>query len=384
MHVTSPSVTGTMVAIGDQHFVTPADYPHDIVLDRCLLDGGNAAHRGVSMHGVNISVVNSMIFGVFKQFQDTQAIGTSRGPGPYTIDNDYLAASGETVLIGGDDPAIQGVIPSDIVISNSYLTKDLAWQASKSSVKTTLEIKNAQRVTVINNVIENAWTDEQTGFLVSYTVRDQSGKAPWSTIQNLRMVNNVLRHGNQAFNILGLDDIKNSTTGVLNASVRMQNVDIENVLAYDIGGAKWGGGSGTRMLFINNGPINFTFSHVTTIGATNGFLGLVPGASNTPSANLQVTCDVFPEGTYGISGNGSVSMGLPSWTAGVDAASVFDYVAIDPSGAKWKYPGTNTRLAAMTFDASYNAAPPLVCADGKPAGADIAALIAATGADLSK
>jgi hypothetical protein len=149
----------------------------------------------------------------------------------------------------------------------------------------------------------------------------------------------------------------------------------------------WGGGSGTRAVSVNNGPIDVTYAHNTVVGATGGFLSLVLGLSKTPSTNLQVTCSVFPEGSWGISGDGIVSMGAPSWAADVDTTSAFDWNAIYSTGTtnKWKYPGTNTRYAPMTFDAAYNGAPALTCQDGKPAGADVARLIAGIpGLDLAK
>jgi hypothetical protein len=387
LHMTSPGTSGTMIAIGDDPFVTLADVPHNITIDRCILDGGNAAKRGISEEGANDSIINSDIFGIMKQGQDTQAIGGSRGPGPYLIQNNYLSAGGETLIFGGDDPKISGLIPSNISILHNYITKDLAWKTISATVKNVVELKNARHVDFEFNTVEHTWVDEQTGWLLVLTVRDQNGTAPWSTLNDITIKSNVFRHGNQGVQILGLDDQKDTTTGLVHPSVRMSGVTIANNLWYDVGTTIWGGNGATRAIIVNNGPVGVTYSHNTVVGTTGGFLALTLGISKTISTGLNLTCNVFPEGNWGISGDGSVSMGAPSWTIGVDPTSVFDWNAIYTTGTtnKWKYPGLNTRYAPMTFSASFVASPPLTCSDGTPVGVNLQSLIAGIpGLDLTK
>ena len=80
--------------------------------------------------------------------QDSQAIAGWNGPGPYTITNNYLEAASENFLLGGADPAIPDLIPSDITFTKNYVTKPLSWRSRTDiNVKNLFELKNAQRVT---------------------------------------------------------------------------------------------------------------------------------------------------------------------------------------------------------------------------------------------
>jgi hypothetical protein len=376
------------IGAGDETQTTLAQVPTHVVIDRCYIHGDptTGAKRGIDMNGADITVSNSWISDIKGKGQDTQALGGVNGPGPFTIVNNELDAAGENVLFGGADPAIPNLIPSDIVISGNTLSKPLEWRTQGWSVKNVLELKNAQRVHIVNNLLEHSWLDGQTGFLLMITVRDQSGHCPWCTVRDVEIDHNVLRHGNQGINVLGLDDTKDAT-GAIRASTRASGINIHDDLIYDIGGSAWGGGT-TVGAIVNNGPINLTFSHLTFVGQTSELLALSLGASKTPAANLQFVCNIVNEGHYGIAG--STTVGLPSWTAGVDAASAFTDNAILPvvtvpgGPRKIAYPAGN-RLAAYTFSSAYAITPPLTCADGKPAGVDVSALLAAMpGLDLSK
>jgi hypothetical protein len=372
------------IGAGDSTQTSLDQVPMHFLIDRCYIHGdpNTGAKRGIDMNGADVTVTNSYIADIKGKGQDTQALGGVNGPGPFVITNNYLEAAGENVLFGGADPNIPNLIPSDITITGNLISKPVAWRTQGWSVKNVLELKNAQRVTIANNVLEYSWLNGQVGYLLMITVRDQSGHCSWCTVQHVEVHHNVLRHGNQGINILGLDDDKDAT-GTVYPSVRASDLSIHDNLIYDIGGSTWGGGT-TVGLIVNNGPSALTVTHNTWSGKTSEALAMTSGVSKTVAAGFQMTCNVLNEGSYGITGDGSTAVGAASWTANVDAASAFVGNQILSGGVrKITYPAGNT-LAAYAFDGSYSAAPPLACADGKPAGADIAALLAATGADLSK
>lgn len=369
---------------GDKTQTSLAQVPVGFVVDRCYIHGDptTGAKRGIDMNGGNITVSNSTISDIKGVGQDTQAIGGVNGPGPFLITNNYLEAAGENVLFGGSDPTIPNLVPSDITIIGNYISKPLAWKTQSWSVKNVVELKNAQRVLIKNNVIENSWTNGQVGYLLVLTVRDQDGNAPWSTIRDVEITGNVIRHGNQGINVLGLDDIANAA-GVLHVSVRMTNVSIHDNLIYDIGGTQFGGGS-THAIAVNNGPINLSFIHNTFVGAVSAGLSLSVGTSKTPAANLQITDNIIPEGNFGVTGDGQ-GLGSASWIACVDAASVFSFNQIikGTSGRNISYPGANL-VGAVAFDATYSPTP-IFPTDGVDAGVNVAAILAAMpGLDLSK
>jgi hypothetical protein len=394
--VSSPGLTGTLLAIASAA-ARLEDVPSDIVVASCWLDGGNACKRGIQVDGARIAVTDSAVFGVAKLGQDTQAIGGAKGPGPFSILNNFLSASGETVLFGGDDPIISALIPSNILIRGNTITKDRAWQKTATSpatgeAKNCLELKNAQHVLIEGNIIENSWSDGQDGHLVLITVRNQNGGAPWSTVSDVEMRYNVCRHGNMGLSVLALDDIvetlagKAVPIGTVRPSVRASNLRFHDNLWYDLARPGFGGGV-TRALFVNNGPLGLQITHETMVGPVSAGLALTLGVSKTPAAGLVVRDCILPEGNYGITGDSTTSPGVPAWTASVDAASVFDnnQMVKTQNARTIKYPGAKTTVGPVTFDAGFGSTPAMVGSDGLAVGADLAKIQQAIpGLDLTQ
>src|SRR5262249_54942763 len=140
----------------------------------------------------------------------------------------------------------------------NHLSKPLCWKADDPSyaghpwtVKNLFELKNARRVAVEGNLFERNWAQAQNGFAILFTVRNQDGTAPWSTIEDVRFQHNVVRMSGSGVNILGRDDAA--------ASGQAVRIAIRNNLFTDIGGGSWGGAgilfqilNGTRDLAIEN------------------------------------------------------------------------------------------------------------------------------------
>lgn len=190
--------------------------PANITLDAVLVHGDplSDSQRGVAANGSNVSILNSRIYEIHGRGFDTQAIGVWNGPGPFRIINTYLEAAGENVMFGGAVPSIPGLIPTDIQILNCYFFKPLSWKPGHPSyagihwsVKNLLEFKNARNVVVDGNTLENCWTDAQIGYAVLFTVRSEDGQALWTTVENVRFTNNLVKNSEQGFQFLGLDAI---------------------------------------------------------------------------------------------------------------------------------------------------------------------------------
>jgi hypothetical protein len=71
--------------------------------------------------------------------------------------------------------------PADI----EKLLADPAFAGVTWSVKNLLELKNARRVTIRGNVLENNWVSAQAGFAILFTVRNEDGAAPWAVIEDV-------------------------------------------------------------------------------------------------------------------------------------------------------------------------------------------------------
>jgi len=213
-----------LIDIGTYDYTSVSQVPHHIIFDRCYVHstGLGRARRGFALNGGETSVINSHVSGFAGEGDETQAIAGWNGPGPMHIINNYLEGGAEVILIGGADPTIPDLVPSDIEIRRNYLYRPPEW-AGKVSIKGSFELKNARRVIVDGNVVEST-TPRMTAFVL--TVRNQSGRAPWSTIQDVQITNNISRHASAGINLLGKDDQF--------PSVQAKNIKISNNLFLDV------------------------------------------------------------------------------------------------------------------------------------------------------
>ncbi len=119
---------------------------------------------------------------------DTQTIGGGLGDkpmGPYKIVNNFLEAAGENILFGG---GYATTTPTDIEIRRNHMFKPLTWMRGQAGyvggadgnpfiVKNLLELKNAQRVVIDGNIMENSWAGfSQVGFAILLTPKNQGGR----------------------------------------------------------------------------------------------------------------------------------------------------------------------------------------------------------------
>lgn len=352
IYIASPGVDGTQIGIADvdPKPTDPAQLPHDIVIDRCWLDGANAAKRGIAAHGNAITLTSSIVDGIFKTGQDTQAFVSHNGGGPFLIEHSYLRASGETILFGGTDPSVPNLVPSDITIRRTYIAKDPAWQAIKGASKNLLELKNARRVLIEQNLFEYSWADAQDGTAVLFTIRNQNGGCSWCTVEDVEFRFNIVRHAANGLSILGHDDCgpnPDCTGSPARPSGRATNLRVHDNLWYAIGTGPYSKpGDSTFALSINDGIALGTFERNTIVGTYSTLLKLSLGKTKTPSTALGVFNNVLYEGKYAIAGD-NLAPGLPSWTPMVDSSSLFGNNLLQRgTGGPYKYPGSNILSAA--------------------------------------
>lgn len=275
--------------------------PHDLILDRCYVHGGpdQEVKRGVALNSARTIVVDSYISECHMKGQDAQAVAGWNGPGPFKLENNYLEGSGENVLFGGADPAIDGLVPSDIEIRCNLFSKPEAWRAGDRStwlVKNLFELKNARRVLVEGNRLENCWANGQVGFAIVLTPRNADGRSPWSTVTDVTIRDNMIVRAANGVNMLGSD------TG--RESGRLERVAIRNNLFDQIGEAAWGGGG---ILFqVLDGTSGVTIDHNT--GLQSGSVLVGEGAAHT---TFVFTNNLAPHNQYGVVGSGA-GVGVPA------------------------------------------------------------------------
>ncbi|HEY6230107.1 MAG TPA: hypothetical protein VIW64_02475 [Pyrinomonadaceae bacterium] len=206
IEIVNASNTGyvtNVVDLGGSDYRELAQFPHHLVFDRCYVysTGLNRARRGFALNSAETSIINSHVSGFAGAGDETQAIAGWNGPGPFHIVNNYLEGAGEVMLIGGADPSIANLVPSDIEIRRNYFRKPKEW-LGRASIKGTFELKNARRVVIEGNLIES----EILSTAIVLTVRNQNGKSPWSTLEDIDVRHNIVRHASSGINILGSDN----------------------------------------------------------------------------------------------------------------------------------------------------------------------------------
>jgi cellulose synthase/poly-beta-1,6-N-acetylglucosamine synthase-like glycosyltransferase len=261
------SFVSTLIQLGDKEASAEA-VPHHLIVDRCYVHGDAriGARRGVALNARDAAVIDSYVSDFKEVGADSQAVSGWNGPGPFKIANNYLEAAGENIMFGGADPKIHDLVPSDIEIVHNHLAKPLRWRKGHPSfegvewtVKNLFELKNARRVLVNGNLLEYNWPQAQNGFAILFTVRNQDGAAPWSTIEDVAFTNNLVRHIAAGVNMLGRDDN--------NPSQQARRIAIRNNVFLDVGGG-WGGG---RLFQLLDGVSGVSIDHNTAF-QTGGVL----------------------------------------------------------------------------------------------------------------
>ena len=169
---------------------TTADH---IIVDRSWFHGAlqDETHVGVSLSGMTNAAVIDSYFSDFHciaitgHCTDAQAINggaSDSQDGPFKIQDNFLEATGEAVLFGGGKATAS---PADIEILGNHFWKPWQWMPGSDSfvggangepfvVKNHLELKNAVRVLVDSNLMENVWGGfSQTGFAILLTPKNQ-------------------------------------------------------------------------------------------------------------------------------------------------------------------------------------------------------------------
>lgn len=210
----------------------------NITLDRILIvAGAEGQRRGVMGNGRNITLTRSHIANIWTNGADSQAFCAWDGGGPFTITDNYLEAASENVMFGGADSAAPDRMPSDILVEGNHFSKQLEWKGQPKVVKNLFELKAARRVIVRNNLFERNWTDGQSGTAIVFTPRNQDGRAPWTTVEDVLFERNTIRDTEAVFNLLGHDSEKPS--GRLTRITIRQNLAVAS-RAFLLAGAEVG------------------------------------------------------------------------------------------------------------------------------------------------
>ena len=198
-------------------------------------------------------------------------------------------------MLGGTDPAISNLVPSDVIFGGTTCTKPREWRGLKWTVKNLFELKNARRVVVESNVLEYNWQAGQPGYAIVLTPRNAGGSSPWATVEDVVFRSNVVRHVAAAFNILGEDNNRPSGPA--------RRIQILNNLFFDVNNSAWGGNG--AFLQLGNGPTDVHVQHNTILQTGN----LISAYGGTKDAPVPIVGFVFEDNIarhnrFGVFGNG--------------------------------------------------------------------------------
>ena len=407
-----------LVQIGTDAHTQLSEFPSDIVFDRSYIHGtaGGDMRRCVATNSARTSVIDSYLSRCHHRSEDAQAIGGWAGPGPFKVVNNYLEGSGENVIYGGGTPAMSGLVPSDIEIRRNHFFKPLTWKSGHPTyqgiqwqVKNLFELKNARRVLVEGNIMENNWDEGQDGTAVLFTPRGQS-TCTWCTVEDVTFQKNIVRNAAAGFNITGTDSP--------NVSQQAARILIKDNLLYDLDNTVWAGGCCTKMFLVTNqtelntaragGVKNLIIDHNTTRMAGSATSLMAFGPSDAPDdkhVSPIIRNNLFQRGTYGIFTDGvegttplntytsnytfqrNVIIGAtasryPSQTCPDSGTTCYPTSSDNVGFVDWRnddYRLCETGMAGCASPSPYNNAG----TDNKDIGADIAAVTTATAGAIS-
>lgn len=380
-----------LLALGDGGWVGGGDVqtslakvPNDLVLDRLYVHGQTTSNliRCVVLNSGRSSLVNSYIDQCHARGFDSQAVEGWNGPGPFLIQNNFLAGAGENVMFGGADPGIYGLSPSDITIRGNHIAKDPAWKGVWT-VKNLFELKNARRVLVENNIFENNWADAQAGMaIVIKSSQDACGTCTWEGTTDLTFRYNRVRNSPRGVALQGVD-----CSGQACVDVHVQRVRIENNLFENIGSFNGTGQDG--WLFIMSQDLkDISIAHNTFLHNVSGFgLTMMGDVAYGAARNISFRDNVFtnPIG-YGLMYSGT-QVGVKSMEALASSSWEFnrnvmigvspEFVSLHPAASF--YPTTVADVGFTAYgsgDYRLTASSPYKgkATDGTDPGADYAGL----------
>ncbi|MGH7233119.1 MAG: hypothetical protein ACREJU_17440 [Nitrospiraceae bacterium] len=313
------------------------DFPHHLVIDRCYIHGqpGGNVKRAVALNGAYQAIINSYLNDIHADGVESKGINGWAGPGPFTIYNNHIEAAGINVFFGGASTWIENINPSDIVIARNYITKNLAWRQGNPSfagvpwtAKNLLEIKNAKRVLIDSNVLENSWVHAQAGQAVLWTPQNDEGNMTWATVEDITFQRNLVRHTAMTFHVRGW-----GWPGQTKQSKRKLN---RNNIFDDIDWVKWGGPSRARNIMIDAGSDSDYWEH-NTFNNTGSERAILMG-DHCPHSNLVFRDNIIFEGR-GVLASGYSSGGTSLY--GCFPGYIWTHNILI-GGSNGSYPSTNS------------------------------------------
>ena len=285
------------------------EHADHVIFDRNWIppaDGAEVAHGvGITEGSHTIAVINSYINGlnciaITGKCTDATAVGGGSGDEPISalkIYNNFLESAGENILFGGSASTIN---PTDIEIRRNHLFRPMLWKEGEPGytpsasgrpfiVKNNLELKNAVRVLIEANLLENTWGGfSQTGCSILLTPKNQSSKCPGCRVNDITIRFDRVRN---VAAVLGIANVRSQTKA---AAADGGRYSVHDLFADDLHDKDYkGGGSFLSLLSVEPPLHDIQIDHVTAF-VTGGLMAIENAGAKV--ANFTLTNSVFSVG----------------------------------------------------------------------------------------
>ncbi len=296
-----------------------------LVVDRSWLHGGphDETNVGLRLSGMtNVAVVDSYFsdfhcISVSGTCTDAHAIAgatSNTQDGPYKIENNFLEASGEAVMFGGGPATLT---PTDIEILNNHFWKPWQWMKGNPNfiggpdghpfiVKNHLELKNAVRVLIEANLMENNWGGfTQPALAFRLTPKNQTTLSGLHVCPLCQVTDVTIRYVRISHARGGMQlatSLSDATkTGPGEPALAGERWSIHDVVFDDLSPNYLGGGAAFEIA--NSWPThainNVTINHITAFPNPDGHMMIVGNLqSNHPMTGLVFTNNLIVTAQY--------------------------------------------------------------------------------------
>ncbi len=293
---------------------------NNLIFDRLWLHGTaqDETQKGIELGGSSyVSVIDSSLtdlhcVSVTGACVDSVAIGGGEDNpvGPFKITDNFLEAAGENVIFGG---AASTLTPADIEISHNHFFKPLTWMQGQPGyvggasgqpflVKNLFELKNAQRVLLEANILEDSWGGfSQKGFAILLTPKNQAANHGPGNVCPICQVTDVTIRYNTLSHLGGGLQIANVLSDNGGTALDGERYSIHDITIDDIDPVKYnGGGRVAEILTQSPSPLlqNVSLNHITAFGPSGLFS--VGGETSPQMANFTIANSIFSAGTYSV------------------------------------------------------------------------------------
>jgi Putative Ig domain len=294
-----------------------------IIVDHSWLHGApqDETHDGVNLNGMTNGAVIDSYFSDFHCVvkglcTDAHAVAggvSNTQDGPFLIQDNFLEASGEAILFGGGPATLT---PTDIQILNNHFWKPWQWMQGNTPfvgglngnpfiVKNHLELKNAVRVQIEGNLMENCWGGfSQTGHAIVLTPKNQhepngQNVCPLCQVTDVTVRYSQLSHlggGIQMATALGDSGRDGGAQALAGTRWSIHDVVIDDLSTKYIGG-------GEALEIGNTWPKNalntITINHITAFPDSSRHMLVTGNAVNNASMyGLVFTNNMITTGQY--------------------------------------------------------------------------------------